>query len=133
TASGIVAHIDSVVVGLAAGLLAFWYLRRYAALRFPAYQLAGALTGILLVVAELLVATGGADLLHAAASISPADKTALDLLDSARIVNSLLVLFIGALAAMIALGRTLGSKHVPEPVAEPVAEVEPAPPAQPKS
>lgn len=109
-ASGVVAHIDSAVVGLTAGLLAFWYLRRQGGLRFPAYQMAGAATGLLLLAAEGLLATGGSGLLHAAASISPADRTALDLLNSGRIINGLLVLFIGAVVAVVAFGRTLGPR-----------------------
>ncbi len=109
-ASGIVAHIDSAVIGLAAGLLAFWYLHRQGGLRFPAYQLAGAATGLVLLASEALVMTGGSGLLHAVAGLGSFDHTMIDVLNSGRLINGLLVLFIGAVVAVVAFGRTLGPR-----------------------
>jgi hypothetical protein len=108
-ANSLVSHIDSVIVGLVAGLVAFWYLRRRGGrLAFPAYLLAGAATGLLLLLAEVLTHLGAGGLLHVARSISPDDQTVIDLLAGNRVIHGLLVLFIGAFVALLSFGRTLG-------------------------
>ncbi len=108
-ANSLVSHIDSVVAGLVAGLVAYWYLRRRGAgARFPAYLVAGGATGILLLATEILTHVGGGGLLHVARAISADDRTVIDLLAGNRVIHGLLVMFIGALTALIAFGRTLG-------------------------
>ncbi len=112
-AVGWFATTASVVSGLAAGLVAFAYLRRAghrageAAPRWPLYAVAGAGPGLLLIAAELLSRTAGARVLALAGSISEADRAAQDLLSGARVNNALIVTFIGALTAIIAIGRTM--------------------------
>ena len=108
----------SISGGLAAGLLVFGYLswarRRAATLtthpappRWPAYLIAGAGPGLLLVAAELLTHTAGARLLAAAGSLSEVDRGLQDSLSESRFDQALIVLFVGALTALIAFGRTL--------------------------
>jgi hypothetical protein len=108
-ANSLVSHIDSVVAGLAAGLIAFWYLRRRGeGSKFPGYLLAGGATGILLLATEVLTHLGGGGLLNVARAISADDRTVIDLLAGTRVIHGLLVMFIGALVALVAFGRTLG-------------------------
>lgn len=115
SASGWSALTIAVCTGLAAGLVAFFYLRRATrrasakavAPKWPAYAIAGAGPGLLLAAAEVIIRTLGADVLALAGSVSEADKTAQQMMDSSRVNNALVVLFVGAIVAIIAFGRTL--------------------------
>ncbi|MFC6014608.1 hypothetical protein ACFP2T_00150 [Plantactinospora solaniradicis] len=109
---------SSLAGGLAAGLLAFGYLRlagrriadRTGAaipLRGPAYLIAGAGAGLLLLTAEVLTRTAGAEVLRLAGAVSEADSAGQNWLGGERIIHGMLVLFVGALTALIAFGRTL--------------------------
>ena len=94
--------------GIVAGLVAYRYLRpRGEGLRWPAYLLAGAGPGLLLVLANLVALVGGARLRELAAASSEADSAALHYIGTAGLNTALVVLFIGAITAMIAFGRTL--------------------------
>jgi hypothetical protein len=98
----------AVVGGIVAGLTAFRYLRRRGAgLRWPAYLAAGAGPGLLLLLANLVALVGGARLRSLAAGSSEADSAALDYIGTAGINTGLVVLFVGAITAMVAFGRTL--------------------------
>ncbi|WP_231928402.1 hypothetical protein [Micromonospora echinaurantiaca] len=114
-----VSRTESLLAGVVAGLLAFGYLawaRRRAirrnpdapALRWPAYLVAGAGPGLLLLVAEVIIRVGGRSLLDLAAALSEADAVAQTSLGTSRVDNAIWVLFVGALTALIAFGRTLG-------------------------
>ncbi|MCM0676821.1 hypothetical protein NCC78_19330 [Micromonospora phytophila] len=114
-----VSRTESLLAGLVAGLLAFAYLtwaRRRAARqeaaapapRWPAYLLAGAGPGLLLLLAEVVLRIGGRSLLDLAGALSEADAVAQTSLGTSRVDNAIWVLFVGALTAMIAFGRTLG-------------------------
>ncbi|MDO3701036.1 hypothetical protein Q3W71_05005 [Micromonospora sp. C28SCA-DRY-2] len=114
-----VSRTESLLAGVVAGLLAFGYLawaRRRAArrdpdapaLRWPAYLAAGAGPGLLLLVAEVIIRVGGRSLLDLAAALSEADAVAQTSLGTSRVDNGIWVLFVGALTALIAFGRTLG-------------------------
>ncbi|MET7372450.1 hypothetical protein [Micromonospora arida] len=137
-----VSRTESLVAGLLAGLLAFGYLtwaRRRAvrrdpeapALRWPAYLLAGAGPGLLLLLAEVIIRVGGRSLLDLASALSEADAVAQTSLGTSRVDNGIWVLFVGALTALIAFGRTLSPAHSdddepthsPNPVAD---QVDPA-------
>ncbi|WP_247683287.1 hypothetical protein [Micromonospora sp. D93] len=138
-----VSRTESLVAGLLAGLLAFGYLtwaRRRAvrrdpeapALRWPAYLLAGAGPGLLLLLAEVIIRIGGRSLLDLASALSEADAVAQTSLGTSRVDNGIWVLFVGALTALIAFGRTLSPAHAddddepadsPRPVAD---QVDPA-------
>lgn len=119
-----VSRTESLLAGLVAGLLAFGYLtwsRRRAArhsaphsLRWPAYLIAGAGPGLLLLVAEVILRIGGRRLLDLAGALSEADAVAQTSLGTSRVDNGIWVLFVGALTAMIAFGRTLGPAPLDE-------------------
>lgn len=122
TASGWVVLTSSLVAGMVAGVLGYAYLRRCgpATLRWPAYLLAGAMPGLLVLLAELVARLGATRLVQLVSAASDGDRTALSYLSAARFNRALIVLFIGALVAIVLLGRTL---RPPEPV--PAAPAEP--------
>ncbi|WLS46084.1 hypothetical protein Q3V37_01995 [Micromonospora profundi] len=144
-----VSRTESLLAGLLAGLLAFGYLtwaRRRAlrrdpstaALRWPAYLLAGAGPGLLLLLAEAIIRIGGRSLLDLASALSEADAVAQTSLGTSRVDNGIWVLFVGALTALIAFGRTLGpapDDDEPDapagPAATPAAGTEPTDRAEP--
>ncbi|MEU4569405.1 hypothetical protein [Micromonospora sp. NPDC023956] len=114
-----VSRTESLLAGLVAGLAAFGYLhlaRRRTlrrapdapADRWPAYLVAGAGSGLLLLLTEVVLRVGGRSLLDLAAALSEADAVAQTTLGTSRLDNGIWVLFVGALTAMIAFGRTLG-------------------------
>ena len=79
-----------------------------AAPRWPAYLLAGAGPGLLLLLTEVIIRVGGRSLLDLAGALSEADEVAQTALGTSRVDNGIWVLFVGALTALIAFGRTLG-------------------------
>lgn len=95
----------SAVVG---GLLAYWHLRRAGdrTARWPAYLAAGAAPGVMLMLAEAVTRLGGSRLLALAAA-STTDGTAFTWAADSRFNHALVVLFLGPIVAMLALGRTL--------------------------
>lgn len=112
SAAGWSALTAAVISGLVGALVAFFYLRRTQRreeipLRWPAYAIAGAGPGLLLLVAELIVRTLGRQVLTLAGAVSEADETAQRMLDGSRVNYALVVLFVGAICAIIAFGRTL--------------------------
>jgi hypothetical protein len=113
--------------GLTAGIISYLLLRRAGTgVRWPLYALAGAGPGLLLVIGELLSRTAGAEVLELAGKVSGLEKTVQEILSTARLNNALIVLFVGALAAIIAVGRTLGpAKDEDEEEGSAEAEEEP--------
>ncbi|MGC5053556.1 hypothetical protein ACLQ2S_19090 [Micromonospora sp. DT48] len=118
-----VSRTESLLAGLIAGGLAFGYLtwaRRRAerdgddAPRWPAYLVAGAGPGLLLLLTEVIIRVGGRSLIDLAAALSDADAVAQTSLGTSRVDNAIWVLFVGALAAVISFGRTLGSPTADE-------------------
>jgi hypothetical protein len=107
TASWEVAYTVSIVAGLVSGISAFWFLRRYGSRAWPWYLLAGALPGLLLLVTELLTRTGGSPLLDVVRRLDEGDRLVVDFTAWSRLRNAMVVTFIGGLAAMIAVGRTM--------------------------
>jgi hypothetical protein len=119
---------QSLLSGLAAGLVSFRLLRRAdrraaaTGLGWPFYALAGAGPGLLLVVGEALTRTAGARVLSLAGKVSELELTVQKLLSGARFNNALIVLFVGAISAVVAIGRTMGPRvedeaEEPAPVA----------------
>ncbi len=106
-ASRTFAYVQSGVGGIAAGLVAFWFLRRHGSRAWPWYLLAGVLPGALLLLTEALTHLGGASLLGIVKSFSVYDQAVIDNTDFARLRNAMVVVFVGGIAAMIAVGRTL--------------------------
>ena len=104
---------QSVLSGLAAGLISYAVLRRArrragADLSWPRYALAGAGPGLLLVLGEGLTRTAGARVLDLAGKVSELELTVQRMLSGARFNSALIVLFVGAISAVIAVGRTMG-------------------------
>ena len=113
SAAGYFAATAAIASGMVAGLTAYRVLggaRRDPAVRWPAYLVAGAGSGVLLLIAELLLRTGGAELLRLVREISDFDRTAQTWADGSRVNNALVVLFVGAIVALFALGRGLGPR-----------------------
>ncbi|WP_306206144.1 DUF2339 domain-containing protein [Actinoplanes sp. RD1] len=105
-------YAQGILSGLASGVVTFLVLRRIrkrtgSDVRWPLYALAAAGPGLLLIVAEILTHTLGSRLLSLAAKVSAADSSIQSVLSAARINNALMVLFVGAFAAIVAVGRTL--------------------------
>jgi hypothetical protein len=117
-ASTNLAYIQSAVAGLLAGYLAYRVLRPARRI-WPWFLLAGALPGLGLLVTEGLTRTGGAALLSIIRGFSPIDEAAVDLYDFSRFRHALIVLFLGGITTMIAVGRTLNHPENPEPVPAP--------------
>ena len=98
----------AILGGLVAGLVGFTYLRRRdCGWRWPAYLAAGAGPGLLILLADVITRIGGAQLLSVAGSVSADDRAAIGYLGTARLNTALVVLFIGAITAIVAFGRTL--------------------------
>jgi hypothetical protein len=130
------ALLQSVLSGLAGGIVAYRVLHRARRLadgpelRWPLYALAGAGPGLLLVAGEGLARTAGSRVLELAGKVSELELTVQQMLSGSRLNNGLIVLFVGAFTAIIAVGRTLGpAGDAPEPGTE--APAGPAQPADP--
>lgn len=102
------AYLTDVVAGVVAGLLAYFYLRRQpGALGWPWFAAAGGLSGLLLLGAYLVTLIGGASLFDKVRQLSPGDATVLTIADNARLTQALVVFFVGAIVAMVLVGRTI--------------------------
>ncbi len=103
----------SLLAGLVAGLVAFWLLyRARCGWPFPAYLGAGATAGILLLLTELITRIGGAQLFSLVGRLSEADRVYVDYVAQSRLNHGLIVLFLGAIVAILCLGSTM---RRPEP------------------
>ncbi|MEV6299553.1 hypothetical protein AB0M02_09120 [Actinoplanes sp. NPDC051861] len=103
---------QAAISGLTAGLVAYLMLRRFrrrtgGELRWPMYALAGAGPGLVMVIGEMLSRTAGSEVLELAGRVSPLDQLAQQILSDARLNSSLIILFLGAIAAIVAVGRTM--------------------------
>ena len=108
TAASRLALTTSLLGAAAAGLSAFWYLRRAAGeRRFPVYLAAGAFAGVLLLLTEGVTLIGGAQVFHAVGAQSSADQAVVGYVAHSRLNHALILLFVGALVALLCLGRTL--------------------------
>ncbi|GIF12549.1 hypothetical protein [Actinoplanes teichomyceticus] len=111
---------QSALGGLTAGLMSYAVLRRARRragdleLRWPFYALAGAGPGALLVLAEILTRTAGAQVLQLAGKVSELEQSVQQMLSTSRLNGSMIVLFLGAISAIIAVGRTLSPADDPQ-------------------
>jgi hypothetical protein len=112
---------QSFLSGLAAGLISYAVLRR-ARVAWPFYALAGAGPGLMLVVAEALTRTAGARVLELAGKVSELELAVQQMLSTSRFNSALIVLFVGAISAVIAVGRTMGPRPAAAPEAAPVED-----------
>ncbi|MDR7279146.1 hypothetical protein [Catenuloplanes atrovinosus] len=100
----------SLVSALVAGVTAYLTLTSRQGDDRPkwvVYLAGGAGAGAVLLVSEAIARTGGGQLLDLAGQLSEADRAAQEILANSRFNNGLIVLFVGAITAMILLGRTL--------------------------
>ena len=113
--------------GLAAGLVSYHVLRRARRrsggqdMPWPLYGLAGAGPGLLLVIAEILTRTAGHRVLDLAGKVSELELVVQQMLSGARLNSALIVLFIGAISATIAVGRTINPAPEEEETPAPAA------------
>jgi hypothetical protein len=112
-ASKLVQYADYTLIGIVAGLVAFWYLRRSGATWFPLYLIGGAFSGLLMLIGFGLTSIGGSSLIDATNRLSEADRILNELVTQESVPNAMIVLFVGALAALFAYGRTLKPATVP--------------------
>jgi hypothetical protein len=111
SAAGWYSLTQSVLSGLTAGLVVYFLLRRSkggSELLWTWFALAGAGPGLLLVLGEGLTRTAGARVLELAGKVSELELTVQQMLSGSRLNSGLIVLFVGAVTAIIAIGRTLG-------------------------
>ncbi len=108
---------QGVISGLIAGIVPFVYLRG-CGVRWPLYAAAGAGPGLILLVAEGLALTAGAPVIDLAGKVSAAELAAQELLGGSRVNNALIVLFLGAITAIILVGRTLEPSRTQAPTEE---------------
>jgi hypothetical protein len=106
-AVGQIGFAMALIGGAVAGLTASVYLRR-SGLRWPAHLAAGAAPGLLLLIADVATRIGGTPLLRAMSGNDTFDETALRLVADTRLSTAMVVLFTGAVVAIIVHGRTLG-------------------------
>jgi iron complex transport system permease protein len=97
---------QAVLSGLAAGVLAYRLLRG-ARPAWPWYALAGAGPGLLLVAGEIITRTAGARVLELAGRVSELELTVQRMLSGSRLNSALITLFVGAITAILLVGRTL--------------------------
>jgi len=109
SAGGWLAVIYAIVQGLVAGLMAYAFLRRRGhGQAWPWYLFAGAMPGLLELVTVLIAKIGGAGLIRLASGFSELDAFSLDYVTQGYLTGALIVTFVGGIAAMIAVGRTMG-------------------------
>lgn len=106
-AVGQIGFAMALIGGAVAGLTASLYLRN-SGLKWPAHLAAGAAPGLLLLIADVATRIGGTPLLRAMSGNDTFDERALRLVADTRLSTALVVLFTGAVVAIIVHGRTLG-------------------------
>jgi len=122
--------LQSLLSGIAAGVVSYRSLRRGRAgsagpdPSWPLYALAGAGPGLLLLLAEGLSRTAGARVLALAGRVSELEQTVQRMLSGSRFNSAMIVLFVGAVAAIVAVGRTM-APAADDPAAEDPATGDP--------
>jgi hypothetical protein len=113
TASAWLVLAGAVVAGVVAGAAGYAYLRRSRrdGPRWPAYLLAGAMPGLFMLLAEVVTRLGGARLFQLVGAAGPDDRSVLSYVAAARLDRALIMVFAGALAAVILFGRTIRPDH----------------------
>lgn len=106
----------SILSGVLAGVVAFAYLRRTGlALPWPVYPAAGGAAGLLTLVATLLGWLGRLPLTQIVEDYSSFDAQIIYDRLPAQVNHGMIVLFAGAVTAMILVGRTLKGSAGPAP------------------
>jgi hypothetical protein len=127
TAASRLALTTSLLGGATAGLVAYFSLRRSAAeRRFPVYLAAGAFCGVLLLLSEAVTLIGGAQVFGRVGGLSSPDRAVVDYVGNSRLNHALIMLFVGAIVALLCFGRTLrpaaaGANPARKPAGKPAA------------
>jgi len=109
SAGGWLALTFAVAQGVVAGLTAYAFLRRRGhGQAWPWYLLAGAIPGLLELATVVVAKVGGAGLIRLASGFSELDAFSLSYVTQGYLTGALIVTFVGGIAAMIAVGRTMG-------------------------
>ncbi|MBL7256794.1 hypothetical protein [Paractinoplanes lichenicola] len=122
-----ISYGQGVLSGLVAALVSYQVLRRdrrkSGGLDVPwgLYGLAGAGAGLLLVIAEILTRTAGNRVLDLAGRVSELELVVQQMLSGARLNSALIILFVGAISATIAVGRTISPAPDDSELDEPAA------------
>lgn len=130
--------LQAFLSGLAAGFISYAVLRRArrrtsgSDIPWPFYALAGGGPGLILVVGEGLTRTAGSRVLELAGKVSELELTVQQMLSGARFNSALIVLFVGAISATIAVGRTIRPATAPSPSAAPSSARSAAPSSEPE-
>ena len=102
--------VVSLLTGIIAGATAFMFLRRSGlTLPWPAYLVAGAVPGALLLVADAVAWIGAIQLRRAIGALSEFDRISLSMLQPAKTNSEMIVFFVGTVTAVILVGRTMRS------------------------
>ncbi len=136
TAQDRLALAASLLAGVVAGVAVHGYLLRTAEpVRLGGRILAGGTAGLLSLIAEVITWVAGNQLEQIARGVSELDAIALELTRQARINGALVVLFAGAITAVIMYGRRRASAapraDQPEPSDQPEPADQPDPAEQP--
>ncbi len=100
--------LTAVLQGAIVGLSVYFYLRRRVENpRWPVFALTGAMPGLVLLVGLALTVIGGSGLSGLSGQLSDADRLVRDLTTQDSLNQALTVAFVGAIVAMIMIGRTL--------------------------
>lgn len=106
-----IALLGALVAGVGAGITAHLYLRlTERRLGVPGNLVAGAVAGVLSLVAELFTVVAGYPLVRVAGGMGLGDRLAFNLADSYQINGALALLFAGAFVSLILYGRTRGPR-----------------------
>lgn len=97
----------SLLGGVGAGVVGFAVLRRGSERRFLVYLAAGAFPGVVWLLSEAITLTGGAQVYGLVGGLSEADRAILDYTGQSRLNHGLILLFVGAIVALVCFGRTL--------------------------
>src|SRR2546423_3736302 len=105
----------SLLGGALAGIVSFVVLRRAGSgeRRFPIYLAAGAFPGVLLLLSEAVTLVGGAQVFGLVGGLSDADHAILDYVGPSRLNHAVILLFTGAIVALLCFGRTLRPAEKP--------------------
>jgi hypothetical protein len=113
SANGYFLATVALVSAVAAGLLAFWRLRRASTeMRWPMYLAAGAVPGLMLLLAEAVTRVGGTQLVSLVVAGNRLDSSRFTGAAESRLNHALVVLFLGGITALVAVGRTLPRREV---------------------
>ena len=100
--------LTTLLQGLVVGLTAYSYLRRRVdSPHWPVFAIGGALPGVFLLVGLALSVIGGSGLSNLNGALSEADQLVRDLSNGSGFNQALVTAFVGAIIAMILVGRTL--------------------------